>query len=122
MAFGLVNPFQKVYNMHFKRDSVGKQHTLTTKFPRLLQVRRTFRPYFLGSRCLKLGYDILTWATTQLTICYTVMPFLLLAVESTLIYYRYVLSLHFSHYINIIMCPMSTKVGTDNSVCTIMLL
>lgn len=48
------------------------------------------RHYFLGSRGLKLGYDVLTWAATQLTICYTVMPFLLLSVEPTFIYYRYV--------------------------------
>ncbi|XP_056301183.1 lysophospholipid acyltransferase 1 isoform X3 [Pseudoliparis swirei] len=51
-------------------------------------VRTSVRHYFLGSRGLKLGYDILTWAATQLAICYTVMPFLLLAVEPTLVYYR----------------------------------
>lgn len=52
------------------------------------QVRRSIRDHFQGSRGLKLGYDIVTWAATQLAICYTVMPFLLLAVDSTLIYYR----------------------------------
>uniref|UniRef100_A0A3Q2XVS6 Membrane bound O-acyltransferase domain containing 1 n=1 Tax=Hippocampus comes TaxID=109280 RepID=A0A3Q2XVS6_HIPCM len=51
-------------------------------------VRKSFRPYFLGSSRLKLGYDILTWASTQMAICYTVMPFLLLATESTMVYYR----------------------------------
>ncbi|KAM6995393.1 lysophospholipid acyltransferase 1 [Tautogolabrus adspersus] len=51
-------------------------------------VRKSVRHYFLGFRGLKLGYDVLTWAATQLAICYTVMPFLLLAVESTLVYYR----------------------------------
>lgn len=40
---------------------------------------------------MKLGYDILTWAATQLAICYTVMPFLLLAVNDTIVYYRYVI-------------------------------
>lgn len=40
---------------------------------------------------MKLGYDILTWAATQLAICYTVMPFLLLAVNYTIAYYRYVI-------------------------------
>uniref|UniRef100_A0A3Q3JYU4 Membrane bound O-acyltransferase domain containing 1 n=1 Tax=Monopterus albus TaxID=43700 RepID=A0A3Q3JYU4_MONAL len=48
-------------------------------------IRRSVRHYFLGSRGLKLGYDILTWAATQLVICYIIMPFLLLAVEPTLI-------------------------------------
>lgn len=57
----------------------------------VFQIRKSIRHYFLGSRSLKLGYDILTWAATQLAICYTVMPFLLLAVEPTLIYYRYVM-------------------------------
>ncbi|XP_052003685.1 lysophospholipid acyltransferase 1-like [Xyrauchen texanus] len=51
-------------------------------------VRRTFRHYFLSSRQLKFCYDVVTWAATQLTICYTVMPFLLLAVEPTMQYYR----------------------------------
>ncbi|KAM3614730.1 uncharacterized protein V6R79_018570 [Siganus canaliculatus] len=51
-------------------------------------IRRSIRHHFLDSRWLKLGYDIVTWAATQLAICYTVMPFLLLAVESTLVYYR----------------------------------
>uniref|UniRef100_A0A671XPM4 Membrane bound O-acyltransferase domain containing 1 n=1 Tax=Sparus aurata TaxID=8175 RepID=A0A671XPM4_SPAAU len=54
-------------------------------------IRKSVRHYFLGYRGLKLGYDILTWAATQLAICYTVMPFLLLDVESTLVYYWYVL-------------------------------
>ncbi|XP_031607670.1 lysophospholipid acyltransferase 1 [Oreochromis aureus] len=51
-------------------------------------IRRSIRHYFLGSRVMKLGYDILTWAATQLAICYTVMPFLLLAVNYTIVYYR----------------------------------
>uniref|UniRef100_A0A665TEA4 Membrane bound O-acyltransferase domain containing 1 n=1 Tax=Echeneis naucrates TaxID=173247 RepID=A0A665TEA4_ECHNA len=59
-------------------------------------IRKSIRHYFLGSKGLKMGYDILTWAATQLAICYTVMPFLLLAVEPTLVYYRYVLS-YFKH-------------------------
>uniref|UniRef100_A0A3P8T9B3 Membrane bound O-acyltransferase domain containing 1 n=1 Tax=Amphiprion percula TaxID=161767 RepID=A0A3P8T9B3_AMPPE len=51
-------------------------------------VRKSVRHLFLGSRVLKSGYDILTWAATQFAICYTVMPFLLLAVDDTLVYYR----------------------------------
>ncbi|KAG7270965.1 hypothetical protein CRUP_017069 [Coryphaenoides rupestris] len=50
-------------------------------------VRRCIRHYFLWSRGVKLLYDLLTWAATQLAICYTVMPFLLLAVEPTMTYY-----------------------------------
>ncbi|KAJ0000207.1 hypothetical protein NQD34_012049 [Periophthalmus magnuspinnatus] len=51
-------------------------------------IRKSIRHYFLGSKILKFGYDIVTWAATQFAICYTVMPFLLLAVEPTMTYYR----------------------------------
>lgn len=60
------------------------------------QIRKSFRHHFLRSRGLKLGYDVLTWASTQLTICYTVMPFLLLSVGPTFIYYRCVNSFYTS--------------------------
>ncbi|KAJ8013366.1 hypothetical protein DPEC_G00052520 [Dallia pectoralis] len=51
-------------------------------------VRRNVRPYLLSSHLVKLGYDVLTWAATQLTITYVVMPFLLLAVGPTIQFYR----------------------------------
>ncbi|XP_041844990.1 lysophospholipid acyltransferase 1 isoform X2 [Melanotaenia boesemani] len=51
-------------------------------------IRKSVRHFFLDSRALKLGYDILTWAATQLAICYTVMPFLLLSLDDTIVYYR----------------------------------
>lgn len=51
-------------------------------------IRKSIRHYFIGSKILKLVYDIVTWAATQLAISYTVMPFLLIAVEPTMIYYR----------------------------------
>lgn len=51
-------------------------------------IRRSIRHHFIGSRVLKFGYDIVTWAATQLAICYTVMPFLLLSVDHTIVYYR----------------------------------
>ncbi|XP_037129658.1 lysophospholipid acyltransferase 1 isoform X1 [Syngnathus acus] len=69
----------------------GYYFTFITAIPLTLAaraVRKSFRHYFLGSRSLKLAYDVLTWASTQLAICYMVMPFLLLAVEPTMVYYR----------------------------------
>ncbi|XP_004077804.1 lysophospholipid acyltransferase 1 [Oryzias latipes] len=51
-------------------------------------IRKRVRHHFLNSKGLKLGYDIVTWAATQLAICYTVMPFLLLSIDQTLTYYR----------------------------------
>lgn len=51
-------------------------------------IRKSIRHYFLGFKALKFGYDIVTWAATQFAICYTVMPFLLLSVEPTIVYYK----------------------------------
>ncbi|KAL0963351.1 hypothetical protein UPYG_G00305140 [Umbra pygmaea] len=68
----------------------GYYFTFITAIPITLAaraVRRNVRPYFLTSH-LKLGYDVLTWAATQLSVCYTVMPFLLLAVEPSMQYYK----------------------------------
>lgn len=78
----------------------GYYFTFVTAIPITMAarlVRKSVRCYFLGSKSVKLGYDILTWVATQLAICYTVMPFLLLAVEPTIIYYR---SMYF--YVHII--------------------
>ncbi|KAG8011551.1 Membrane-bound O-acyltransferase domain-containing protein 2 [Nibea albiflora] len=43
-------------------------------------VRHNVRPYFLQSPAHKLVYDVITWAATQIAICYTVVPFVLLSV------------------------------------------
>ncbi|XP_077096325.1 lysophospholipid acyltransferase 1 isoform X4 [Siphateles boraxobius] len=69
----------------------GYYFTFITAIPITLAartVRRNFREYFLSSRQLKICYDVVTWAATQMTICYTVMPFLLLAIKPTMQYYR----------------------------------
>uniref|UniRef100_A0A673MP97 Membrane bound O-acyltransferase domain containing 2a n=1 Tax=Sinocyclocheilus rhinocerous TaxID=307959 RepID=A0A673MP97_9TELE len=51
-------------------------------------VRHNVRPYFLGSPALKFVYDVITWAATQIAICYTVVPFVLLSVGPSLKFYR----------------------------------
>ncbi|CAG6015844.1 unnamed protein product [Menidia menidia] len=78
----------------------GYYFTFLTAIPITLAaraIRKSIRHFFLGSKAKKLAYDILTWAATQLAICYTVMPFLLLSVDETLVYYR---SMYF--YVHII--------------------
>lgn len=79
-------------------------------------MRRNFRQYFLSSRQLKFCYDVVTWAATQFTICYIVMPFLLLAVEPTMMYYR---SMYFYvHIISIlamILLPNKPRVSKSES-------
>lgn len=61
---------------------------LNVVFPFLLQVRHNVRPYFLGSPTHKFVYDVITWAATQIAICYTVVPFVLLSVGPSLKFYR----------------------------------
>ncbi|XP_077077000.1 lysophospholipid acyltransferase 2b [Siphateles boraxobius] len=51
-------------------------------------VRHNVRPYFLGSPTHKFVYDVITWAATQIAICYTVVPFVLLSVGPSLKFYR----------------------------------
>ncbi|KAM9165058.1 lysophospholipid acyltransferase 1 isoform 1-T1 [Pangshura tecta] len=51
-------------------------------------VRNNYRHYFLSSKPLKVIYDIVTWFVTQLAVCYTVAPFVMLAVEPTIKLYK----------------------------------
>ncbi|XP_070312301.1 lysophospholipid acyltransferase 1 isoform X1 [Odocoileus virginianus] len=51
-------------------------------------VRKNYRHYFLSSKALKVAYDIVTWAATQLAVSYTVAPFVMLAVEPTISLYK----------------------------------
>uniref|UniRef100_A0A8K9ULT9 Membrane bound O-acyltransferase domain containing 1 n=1 Tax=Oncorhynchus mykiss TaxID=8022 RepID=A0A8K9ULT9_ONCMY len=65
----------------------GYYFTFITAIPITLAaraVRKNVRQYFLSSHPVKLVYDVVTWAATQLCICYTVMPFLLLVIFSLL--------------------------------------
>uniref|UniRef100_A0AAZ3PEQ0 Membrane bound O-acyltransferase domain containing 2a n=1 Tax=Oncorhynchus tshawytscha TaxID=74940 RepID=A0AAZ3PEQ0_ONCTS len=51
-------------------------------------LRHNIRPYFLCSTTHRSIYDVITWAGTQIAICYTVVPFVLLAVGPSLKFYR----------------------------------
>eukprot|EP00069_Balaena_mysticetus_P020244 bmy_12645T0 len=51
-------------------------------------VRNNYRHYFLSSKALKVFYDVVTWAVTQLAVSYTVAPFVMLAVEPTISLYK----------------------------------
>lgn len=54
----------------------------------LFQMRNNFRRYFLEPPQLKLLYDVLTWVVTQVAISYTVVPFVLLSVKPSFMFYR----------------------------------
>ncbi|XP_023109393.1 lysophospholipid acyltransferase 1 isoform X3 [Felis catus] len=51
-------------------------------------MRSNYRHYFLSSKALKVAYDVVTWAVTQLAVSYTVAPFVMLAVEPTISLYK----------------------------------
>lgn len=83
----------------FSLSSSLKQYKCSERFPNTgstkrdvfcsFQVRHNIRPYFLTSDSHKCVYDVITWATTQIAVSYTVVPFVLLAVGSSLKFYRY---------------------------------
>ncbi|KAM5143126.1 lysophospholipid acyltransferase 2 isoform 1-T1 [Callospermophilus lateralis] len=50
-------------------------------------MRNNFRHYFLKTPQLKLFYDIITWAVTQIAISYTVVPFVLLSIKPSFTFY-----------------------------------
>ncbi|XP_023680630.1 lysophospholipid acyltransferase 2b isoform X1 [Paramormyrops kingsleyae] len=70
-------------------------------------VRHNVRPYFLGSATHKLVYDVITWAGTQIAICYTVVPFVLLSVAPSLKFYR---SWYFSGHISCLLLVVALPV------------
>ncbi|XP_048364323.1 lysophospholipid acyltransferase 1 isoform X1 [Sphaerodactylus townsendi] len=51
-------------------------------------IRRNFRHFFTSPKTLKMSYDVATWLVTQMSVCYTVAPFVLLAFEPTIKLYR----------------------------------
>ncbi|XP_048107188.1 lysophospholipid acyltransferase 2b isoform X1 [Alosa alosa] len=70
-------------------------------------VRHNIRPHFLRSPSHKLVYDIITWAGTQIAICYTVVPFVLLSVGPSLKFYR---SWYFSVHIACVLIALALPV------------
>ncbi|XP_067324631.1 lysophospholipid acyltransferase 2 isoform X3 [Anolis sagrei] len=50
-------------------------------------IRKNIRHYFMDSPAIKLCYDIMTWMMTQVAISYTVVPFVLLSVKSSYMFY-----------------------------------
>lgn len=52
------------------------------------QMRRKFRPYFLGSSEIELGYDTVTLLITQLSFAYMAVPFTLLHFSKVLSFYN----------------------------------
>ncbi|KAM8966947.1 membrane-bound glycerophospholipid O-acyltransferase 1 [Pelodytes ibericus] len=81
----------------------GYYFTFATGIPVMLAARLfrcNFRRFFISSKSYKVLYDLVTWIVTQLAICYTVAPFVMLAVEPTIKLYK---SLYFYFHIGSIL-------------------
>ncbi|KAM9201537.1 lysophospholipid acyltransferase 2 isoform 2-T2 [Dugong dugon] len=51
-------------------------------------MRSNIRHYFIEPPQLKLFYDVITWIVTQIAISYTVVPFVLLSIKPSFMFYR----------------------------------
>lgn len=73
-------------------------------------VRHNIRPYFLTSDSHKCVYDVITWASTQIAVSYTVVPFVLLAVGSSLKFYRsWYFCLHITCILMVMVLPVKSR-------------
>ncbi|XP_013887412.1 membrane-bound O-acyltransferase domain-containing protein 2 [Austrofundulus limnaeus] len=73
-------------------------------------VRHNIRPHFLASESYKSMYDVITWVSTQVAICYTVVPFVLLAVEPSLKFYSsWYFSLHLLCLLIVLVLPVKSR-------------
>ncbi|XP_072354833.1 lysophospholipid acyltransferase 2 isoform X1 [Scyliorhinus torazame] len=88
----------------------GYYMTFFTGIPMTLAaraIRNNFRSYFIKSPAVKLFYDVITWIATMIAISYTVVPFVLLSVESSLKFYRsWYYCLHIVALFVILVLPM----------------
>ncbi|XP_020010312.1 lysophospholipid acyltransferase 2 isoform X2 [Castor canadensis] len=50
-------------------------------------MRKNFRHHFMEPSQLKLFYDVITWVVTQIAISYTVVPFVLLSIKPSFMFY-----------------------------------
>uniref|UniRef100_A0A4W3HTL8 Membrane bound O-acyltransferase domain containing 2b n=2 Tax=Callorhinchus milii TaxID=7868 RepID=A0A4W3HTL8_CALMI len=77
-------------------------------------IRNNFRFYFLKSPGVKLFYDIITWCATMIAISYTVAPFVLLSVESSLKFYSsWYYSVHIIAVLVIAVLPIKPRHKED---------
>ncbi|XP_007893047.2 lysophospholipid acyltransferase 2 [Callorhinchus milii] len=82
-TFFLSAVWHGVYPGYYLTFITGSFMTLASR-----SVRKNLRPHFLVSRRRRCLYDMVTWATTQLMVSYTVAPFVLLFADSSLAFYR----------------------------------
>ncbi|XP_078423296.1 membrane-bound glycerophospholipid O-acyltransferase 2-like isoform X1 [Cetorhinus maximus] len=73
-------------------------------------VRNNLRPCFLKSPTRKAFYDVMTWATTQVVVSYTVAPFVLPFVDTSFKFYRtWYFGLHIIAIVLILVLPKKPR-------------
>uniref|UniRef100_A0A8C6QIY1 Membrane bound O-acyltransferase domain containing 2 n=1 Tax=Nannospalax galili TaxID=1026970 RepID=A0A8C6QIY1_NANGA len=70
-------------------------------------MRSNFRHHFINPPQLKLCYDVITWVATQITISYTVVPFVLLSVKPSFTFYSsWYYCLHICSIVVLLLLPV----------------
>ncbi|XP_023956316.2 lysophospholipid acyltransferase 2 isoform X4 [Chrysemys picta bellii] len=70
-------------------------------------MRNNIRHYFVDSPPVKLCYDVITWIATQVAISYTVVPFVLLSVKPSFMFYSsWYFCLHIACILVLLILPL----------------
>nr|XP_031540902.1 lysophospholipid acyltransferase 2 [Vicugna pacos] len=76
-------------------------------FVSLFQMRNNFRHHFIKTPQLKLLYDIITWVVTQVAVSYTVLPFVLLSIKPSFMFYsHWYYCLHIASILVLLLLPL----------------
>nr|XP_058934373.1 lysophospholipid acyltransferase 2 isoform X4 [Kogia breviceps] len=72
-----------------------------------IEMRNNFRHHFTEPPQLKLLYDVVTWAATQIAVSYTVVPFVLLSIKPSFTFYSsWYYSLHSAGILVLLLLPV----------------
>ncbi|XP_045045518.2 lysophospholipid acyltransferase 2 isoform X3 [Desmodus rotundus] len=101
-TFVLSATWHGVYPGYYLTFLTGVLMTLAAR-----AMRSNFRHHFTGSPHLKLLYDVLTWAVTQVAVSYTVVPFVLLSVKPSFTFYSsWYYCLHIAGVLVLLLLPV----------------
>ncbi|XP_054945007.1 lysophospholipid acyltransferase 2 isoform X3 [Physeter macrocephalus] len=72
-----------------------------------IEMRNNFRHHFIEPPQLKLLYDVITWIATQIAVSYTVVPFVLLSIKPSFMFYSsWYYSLHSAGILVLLLLPV----------------
>ncbi|XP_062934302.1 lysophospholipid acyltransferase 2 isoform X2 [Cynocephalus volans] len=80
-------------------------------------MRNNFRHYFIEPPPLKLFYDVITWTVTQIAISYTVVPFVLLSIKPSFMFYSsWYYCLHIAGILVLLLLPVKKTQRGKNTL------